>query len=252
MGGHSHWAGIKHKKAITDAKKGKVFTKLIREITIAAKLSGGDPGTNPRRRKAIEDSKEVNMPQDNIKRAVMKGTGQIPGVMFEEVTYEGYGPAGIAVMVEGTTDNRNRTFSELRKIFESYAGNIGTSGCVSWMFEQKGFITVAKNAVKEDDLINLTLEAGADDVKNEPGAEEYEITTPPADLENVKNKLKEKNVPISAAEVSMLPKNYVDVGEDKARQVMDLMEGLENHDDVKNVYSNFDIPEEVMNKLMKQ
>lgn len=252
MGGHSHWAGIKHKKALLDAKKGKIFTKLIREITIAAKLGGGIPENNPRLRKAIEDAKEVNMPQENIKRAIMKGTGQIPGAVYEEVVYEGYGPGGIAIIIEGTTDNKNRTYSELRKIVETHGGNIGTTGCVSWMFEQKGLITIPKNTIKEDDLINLAIEAGAEDVKNEEGNEEYQVITLPSNLENVTKYLKEKGLTISSSEISMIPKNYVSVGEDKAQMVLDLMEELENHDDVKNVYSNFDIPNEILNKLMKQ
>jgi len=251
MGGHSHWAGIKHKKALLDTKKGKIFTKLIREITIAAKLGGGDPANNPRLRKAIEDAKEVNMPQDNIKRAIMKGTGQIPGAVYEEIIYEGYGPGGIAVIVEGTTDNKNRTYSELRKIFENHGGNIGTTGCVAWMFEQKGLITVPKNSIKEDDLINISLEAGAEDIKNEEGDENYQIITSPTEIENVRNKLKEKNINISSSEISMIPKNYVAVPEDKASSVIELMEELENHDDVKNVHSNFDIPQEILEKLMK-
>jgi len=251
MGGHSHWAGIKHKKAIVDAKKGKVFTKIIREITIAAKLSGGDIDSNPRLRKAVEDAKNVNMPQDNVKRAIMKGTGQIPGAMFEEVTYEGYGPAGTAVIVEGTTDNKNRTFSELRKIFEKHGGNIGASGCVSWMFEKKGWFGISKSAISEEDLMNIILDAGAEDLKNESDSDEYEVYTSPQDFEKVKKVLEDKKIQISSCEVSLIAKNEVKVGEDKAQQVLDLMDELEGHEDVKNVYSNFDIPKDILEKLIK-
>lgn len=251
MGGHSHWAGIKHKKAILDAKKGKIFTRIIREITIAAKMGGGDIDGNPRLRKAVEDAKEVNMPQDNIKRAIMKGTGQIPGVVFEEINYEGYGPGGIAVIVEATTDNKNRTFGEIRKIFEDHGGNLGASGCVSWMFENKGYIAVPKNAISEDDLMTIVLEAGAQDLTNDPEAENYDIYTSPQDFEKVKKALEDKKLPIASSEVGLLPKNEVKVGEDKAKQVLDLMEELEGHDDVKNVFSNFDIAPELIEKLMK-
>ena len=165
MGGHSHWAGIKHKKALVDAKKGKVFTKILREITIAAKMSGGNPDQNPRLRKAIDDARAANMPSDNVKRAIMKGTGQLPGVSYEEITYEGYGPGSVAVIVECTTDNKNRTFSEIRKIFTSHGGSIGTAGCVSYMFKSKGLIVVKKEDIGEDELMDLALEAGAEDAK---------------------------------------------------------------------------------------
>ncbi|MFA7007237.1 MAG: YebC/PmpR family DNA-binding transcriptional regulator, partial [Elusimicrobiales bacterium] len=239
MGGHSHWAGIKHKKAITDAKKGKVFTKIIKEITMAAKIGGGKPDENPRLRKAMEDAKEANMPVDNVKRAIMRGTGQLPGVTYEEIMYEGYGPGGIAVLVEVTTDNRNRVFSEIRKIFEVSGGNIGSTGCVAWMFEPKGFISVKKNDAKEDELMTLALDAGAEDFKSSPDSDEYEIITSTADLEAVKKKLEDQKVPIVLTELTMLAKNEVKVGEDKAQQVVNLMNNLEDHDDVQKVHSNF-------------
>lgn len=248
MGGHSHWAGIKHKKALQDAKKGKIFTKIIREITISAKIGGGDPDKNPRLRKAIEDARNANMPQDNIKRAIMRGTGQIPGAIYEELIYEGYGPNGIAVMVEVTTDNKNRTFSELRKIFETRGGNIGNTGCVAWMFEQKGYITVRKTEIKEDELMSIVLELGAEDFKTS-NPRDYEIITSTQDFEGIKSKLLEKKIQISTAEITMLPKNDVNVGEDKAEQVISLMNELEEHDDVKNVYSNFNIPDEILVKF---
>ncbi|MDT8285749.1 MAG: YebC/PmpR family DNA-binding transcriptional regulator [Elusimicrobiales bacterium] len=246
MGGHSHWAGIKHKKAITDAKKGKAFTKIIKEITIAARLSGGDPAHNPRLRKAMDDAKAANMPLDNVKRAVMKGTGQLPGAMYEDVMYEGYGPAQVALMIEGTTDNKNRAFSEIRKIVEEHGGNLG--GSVAWMFDSKGFITVPKDGLQEDALMELAIEAGADDVKN-PEGDSYEVITAPQDLDKVKNALTAKNLTVSSAEITMIPKNEVDVPEAKAKQVIDLMNDLEDHEDVKKVYSNFNIPDEILAKL---
>lgn len=250
MGGHSHWAGIKHKKAAKDAQKSKIFTKLIREITIAAKLGGGDPDKNPRLRKAIEDAKEVNMPMENIKRAIMRGTGQIPGSAYEEIVYEGYGPGGIAVMIEATTDNKNRTFNELRVILERYGGNMGTTGCVSWLFERKGYITVDKNTVSEEEIFNIAVEAGAEDIKLE--GDVYEIITTPESFEGVKERLKEKGINLSSSELTMLPKNTVRItDEDKAATVLKMMDELENHDDVKNLYSNFDIPSELIEKLMK-
>lgn len=251
MGGHSHWAGIKHKKAITDAKRGKVWTKIIKEISIAARTGGGKPEDNPRLRKAIEDAKAANMPLDNVKRAVMRGTGQEPGVVYEEMTYEGYGPGGIAVIINITTDSKNRAASEIRKILDSHGGNMGSAGCVGWMFEQKGFITVAKDAAKEDDLMTLALDIGAEDFRSPEGSSEYEIITAPADFDAVKAKLTEKNIPLGTAEITMLPKNDVAVGADKAQQVLDLIEELEDHDDVQKVYSNANISDEVIAKLEK-
>ncbi len=250
MGGHSHWAGIKHKKAITDAKRGKVWTKIIKEISIAARTGGGKPEDNPRLRKAIEDAKAANMPLDNVKRAIARGTGQEPGVTYEEITYEGYGPNGIAIIINVTTDSKNRAASEIRKILDNHGGNMGSAGCVGWMFEQKGYISVAKAEAKEDELMTLALEIGAEDFRS-PEGEEYEIVTAPQDFDSVKAKLEEKKVPLSTAEVTMLPKNEVKVGEDNARRVLDLMEALEDHDDVQKVYSNFDIPDAVLSKLEK-
>ncbi|MEW6012961.1 MAG: YebC/PmpR family DNA-binding transcriptional regulator [Elusimicrobiota bacterium] len=253
MGGHSHWAGIKHKKAANDAKKGKIYTKLIKEITIAAKMGGGDPDKNPRLRKAIDDAKEVNMPLDNVKRAIMRGTGQIPGAIYEEVIYEGYGPQGTAVMIEATTDNKNRTFNELRVILERHGGNMGTNGCVSWVFERKGYITVKKENISEEELFNVAIEAGAEDIKNEQDNDVYEILTSPESFESVKTKLGEKKIETTSAEVTMLPKNEVKItDEEKAGSIIKMMDELENHDDVKNVYSNFDIPKELLDKLIKE
>jgi len=249
MGGHSHWAGIKHKKAITDAKKGKVFTKIIKEITMAAKIAGGKPDENPRLRKAMEDAKNANMPVENVKRAIMRGTGQLPGVTYEEIMYEGFGPGGIAVLVEVTTDNRNRVFSEIRKIFEVSGGNIGSTGCVAWMFEPKGYMSVKKADAKEDELMTLAIDLGAEDFKSPPGSDEYEIITAPADFEVIKKKLEERKIAIVLAELTMLAKNEVAVGEDKAQQVVNMMNNLEDHDDVQKVHSNFDIPDAILAKL---
>lgn len=251
MGGHSHWAGIKHKKAITDAKRGKVWTKIIKEIAIAARSGGGKPDENPRLRKAMEDAKASNMPSDNVKRAIMRGTGQEPGVMYEEITYEGYGPGGIAVMINATTDNKNRAASEIRKILDSHGGNMGSTGCVSWMFEQKGILYVSKSDAKEDELMSLALEIGAEDFRSPADSGEYEIITSPQEFDSVKAKLEEKKVPIVSGEVTMLPKNEVNIGEDKAGQVLSLMDALEDHEDVQKVYSNFNIPDSVIAKLEK-
>jgi YebC/PmpR family DNA-binding regulatory protein len=249
MGGHSHWAGIKHKKAITDAKKGKVFTKIIKEITMAAKIGGGKPDENPRLRKAMEDAKDANMPVENVKRAIMRGTGQIPGMTYEEIMYEGFGPAGIAVLVEVTTDNRNRVFSEIRKIFEVSGGNLGSTGSVAWMFETKGYISVKKENAKEEALMSLAIDAGAEDFKSPSDSDEYEIITAAADFDSVKKKLEEQKIPVALAEVTMVSKNEVNVGADKAQQVVTLMNNLEDHDDVQKVHSNFNIPDSILAKL---
>jgi YebC/PmpR family DNA-binding regulatory protein len=243
MSGHSRWAGIKHKKGAADAKRGKLFTKIIREITIAAKSGGGVPENNPRLRKAIEDAKAANMPLDNVKKAVARGTGEIPGVVFEEVTYEGYGPGGAALFVTGTTDNRNRTTSEIRKIFSSHGGNMGESGCVAWMFQAKGHIAIDRKAwTDEDKLMGLAIDSGSEDIKTDD-PEVYEIVTAPADLEKVKQALEGAKVPLLSAENTMLPQNYVELTGGAAGQMVSLIEELEGHDDVKEVYANADIKE---------
>ena len=251
MGGHSHWAGIKHKKALVDAKKGKVFTKILREITIAAKMSGGNPDQNPRLRKAMDDARAANMPSDNVKRAIMKGTGQLPGVSYEEITYEGYGPGSTAVIVECTTDNKNRTFAEIRKIFTSRGGSIGTSGCVSYMFKNKGIIVVNKDAIGEDDLMNVALEAGAEDVRTEGDAYEV-ITAPDATFDAVKKAIEAKGVTPESAELTMLPDTEVNITDEHvAESLLKMMDELDDHDDTKNVYSNYNIPDDIMAKLEK-
>jgi YebC/PmpR family DNA-binding regulatory protein len=245
VAGHSKWAQIKHKKASTDAKKGKIFTKIVKEIATAARLGGGDLSGNPRLRLAIEKAKGVNMPQDNIKKAIMKGTGELPGVSYEEFVYEGYGPSGVALMIEVMTDNRNRTLPEIRHIMSKNGGSLGETGCVSWIFDKKGYILINKNSASEDSLMTVALEVGAEDMKNDPQERNYEIVTLPADLNNVKSSLEESNIPIESAEVTMLPKNYVVLDESAAEQTLRLIDALEDHDDVQSVYANFDIPDEV-------
>jgi YebC/PmpR family DNA-binding regulatory protein len=243
MSGHSRWAGIKHKKGAADAKRGKIFTKIIREITIAAKTGGGVPENNPRLRKAIDDAKAANMPLDNVKKAVARGTGEIPGVTFEEVSYEGYGPGGVAVFLTGTTDNKNRTTSEIRKIFSSHGGNLGESGCVAWMFSAKGHIAVERSAFKDEDaLMTAALDAGAEDIKTDD-PEAFEVVAAPADFEKVKKALEAAKIPLASAEVTMLPQTYVPLSGGESEKMMDLLEELENHDDVKEVYSNVDVKE---------
>lgn len=246
MAGHSKWAQIKHKKAAVDAKKGKVFSKLSKEITVAAKLGGGDPEKNPRLRTAIEKAKEANMPSENIKRALMKGTGELPGVSYEEALYEGYGPGGVALMIEVLTDNRNRTVSEIRHIMTKHGGSIGEAGCVSWMFEKKAYILVDKAKIGEDELLSIALDAGAEDMKNDPQEENYEIITAPEDLNRVKSAIESHRIQITLAEITMLPKNYVQLDEKDAEQMIKLMDALEDHDDVQNVYANFNIPDAVL------
>lgn len=241
MSGHSRWAGIKHKKGAADAKRGKVFTKIVRELTVAAKVGGGNPDNNPRLRKAVDDAKAANMPLDNVKKAIARGTGEIPGVVYEEVSYEGYGPGGAAVFLTGTTDNRNRTTSEIRKIFSSHNGNLGESGCVAWMFQPKGQIVVSKKDwTDEDKLMGLGLDAGMEDLKSDD-EEVYEIVTAPADFEKVKAALAAAKVPLASAELTMLPQTTVPLSGNEAEQMVALMEELEEHDDVKEVYTNCDI-----------
>ncbi len=242
MSGHSKWHSIKHKKALVDAKRGNIFTKLIKEITVAARIGGGDPDMNPRLRTAIGKAKENNMPQDNMIRAIKKGTGELPGVSYEDYTYEGYGPGGVAVMVEVTTDNKNRTVSEIRHLFSKHNGNMGENGCVSWMFSKKGIILVDKDQSDEEELMLTALDAGAEDMTVEDTG--YEITASVDDFETVKNALIERGVNISLAEISLIPQTTVKLEGKEAKQMLTLMEKLEDHDDVQNVSANFDISDE--------
>jgi YebC/PmpR family DNA-binding regulatory protein len=244
MSGHSKWSSIKHKKAARDAKRGKVFTKLIKEITIAARLGGGDINANPRLRTAVLTAKAQSMPNDNIDRAIKKGTGELGGGQLEQVAYEGYGPAGVALMMDVLTDNRNRTVSELRFLLSKAGGNLGESGCVSWMFRKRGVITVEKQAADEDKLIELALEAGAEDVAAD--GDSYQVVTPPDRFAAVRDAIDAAHIPMVSAELAMIPENTVKVSGHQAEQVLKLMEDLEDHDDVQSVAANFDIDEEVM------
>jgi YebC/PmpR family DNA-binding regulatory protein len=244
MSGHSKWSTIKHKKAAQDAKRGAMFTKVIKELTVAARIGGGDVDMNPRLRTAVLKAKAVNMPQDTMQRAIMKGTGELPGVNYEEITYEGYGPSGVAMIVTVLTDNRNRTVAEIRKIFSKNGGNLGESGCVAWMFQKKGLIVVDKDKVDEDELFTIALEAGAEDVR--PADAMYEVITSVEDFEPVKQAITTKGIEPSSSEVSLLPQTTVRLEGSQARQLLKLMDELEEHDDVQNVYANFDIPDEVM------
>jgi len=244
MSGHSKWSTIKHKKAAQDAKRGAMLTKVIKELTVAARMGGGDVDMNPRLRTAVLKAKAVNMPQDTMQRAIMKGTGELPGVNYEEITYEGYGPGGVAMIVTVLTDNRNRTVAEIRKIFSKNGGNLGESGCVAWMFQKKGLIVVDKDKVDEDELFTIALEAGAEDVR--PADAMYEVITSVEDFEPVKQGITTKGIEPSSSEVSLLPQTTVRLEGSQARQLLKLMDELEEHDDVQNVYANFDIPDEVM------
>jgi YebC/PmpR family DNA-binding regulatory protein len=246
MAGHSKWAQTRHKKAIVDARKGKLFSKISKEISVAARIGGGNPDMNPRLRLAIEKAKDANMPADNIKRAIMRGTGELPGATFEEAIYEGYGPGGVALMLEVLTDNKNRTISELRHIMSKYGGSIAEAGSVAWIFEKKGYILVDKKKYGEDALMAIAIDAGAEDFKNEPEEENYELITAPEDFNKVKEFLEKKNIALELAEVTLIPKNYVKLEAEDAEKILKLMDALEEHDDVQNVYANFDIPDKVL------
>lgn len=247
MSGHNKWAKIKHKKAGTDAQRGKLFSRLIKEITIAARAGGGDPSGNPRLRMAVQTAKDNNMPADNIKRAIQRGTGELPGVQYEEITYESYGPGGVALMIELVTDNKNRTVAELRHLLDRNNGKLAEAGSVAWMFQKKGGIEVAKSGIGEDDLLNIILDAGADDMSVEE--DYYDITTSFESFEAVKKAIEDKGLKINSASVQMQPQNTVRVEGKEAEQVLKLMEALEEHDDVQNVYANFDIDDSVLAQL---
>jgi YebC/PmpR family DNA-binding regulatory protein len=247
MSGHSKWHNIRLKKGKMDAERGKAFTKLAREIIVAAKAGGGNPDGNVRLRIAIQKARENSMPAENIKRAVQRGTGELEGVNFDELTYEGYGPGGAAVMVDTLTDNRNRTVAELRNLFSKNGGSLGEQGCVAWIFDPKGIITVPKDKTDEETVMMAALEAGAEDVRVEE--ETFDVVTAPEDLPTVRQALEAANIPFTLAEPTMLPKNSVQLQGKEAQQMIRLMEGLEDHDDIQNVYANFDIPESVMAAL---
>ena len=248
MSGHSKWSTIKRKKGATDAKRGKTFTKYIKEITVAAKSGGGDPASNPRLRTAIAGAKSVNMPADNIERAIKKGTGELPGVSYEEITYEGYGPGGIAILIDTLTDNRNRTTGEIRHILAKAGGRMAEVGSVQWMFHQKGTIAVPRSAADEETVLGVVLDAGAEDVSlDDP--EVYEIVTPPQAFEVVKTALQGKNIPTTSAEIGKIAQNTISLSEKDAEQALKLMETLEDNDDVQRVSSNLDITDEVLARI---
>lgn len=248
MSGHSKWANIKHKKGAEDAKRGKIFTKVVKEIIVAARLGGGDPSANPRLRAVLLKAKANNLPKDNVERAIKKGTGDLEGSNYEEILYEGYGPGGVAVLVESLTDNKNRTVADVRHIFNKHNGNLGANGCVGWMFDKKGWIAVAKDAVDEDTLMMTALDAGAEDVKTDDDAE-FEIITAADDFEKVREAIEKASIPIVDAEVTMLPQNYTRITGKDAEQMIKLMDALDDNDDVQKVYTNADIPDEVMDAL---
>ncbi len=245
MSGHSRWSTIKHKKGATDAKRGKLFTRLIKEMTVAARAGGGDINGNPRLRAAVTEAKNNNMPKDTIERAVKRGSGELEGASYEEITYEGYGPGGVAIIVEALTDNSHRTTPEVRHIFEKNGGNLGTPGSVKFQFDRKGLFTIEKKAVDEDKLMEIALEAGADDLDT-ADPEAYEITTSPENFEAVRQVLEKNNIPTLEAKIGQIPSLYVKLDEGKAKQAMRLLEMLDDQDDVQNVWSNFDIPAEMM------
>jgi YebC/PmpR family DNA-binding regulatory protein len=247
MSGHSKWSTIKRKKGATDAKRGKVFTKLIKEITVAARFGGGDPDANPRLRTAIAAAKTENMPKDNIDRAIKKGTGELEGRAYEEVHYEGYGPGGAAVLVESLTDNKNRTVADIRHLFSKSGGSLGEAGCVFWMFDKKGFFVLEKTAVSEDTLMEVALDAGAEDIREEDDT--FEVITSPEDFEEVKKALEAKGLECVLAEITMLPSSTVKLEGKEAEQMLRLVDGLEDSDDVQKVYSNFDISEKTLEEI---
>lgn len=243
MSGHSKWASIKHKKAATDAKRGKIFTRLIKEIMIAAKDGGGDPESNPKLRTAVDSAKSVNMPNDNIKKAILRGTGELEGVNYEDISYEGYGPGGIAILIECLTDNKNRTVAEVRHTLGKYNGNLGESGCVGWMFTKKGLILIEKDKIEEDELLEIVLENGAEDMTDDD--DNFAVTTTTETLAQVTDAIKAK-IEIISSELSMIPSTYIKLEEKQAHQMLKLLDKLEEIDDIQNVWTNFDIDPEII------
>jgi len=244
MSGHSKWASIKHKKGAIDAKRGKVFTKLIKELTVAARIGGGDPNGNARLRSAMAAAKAENMPKDNIERAIKKGTGELEGVNYEEVSYEAYGPGGVAVLISCLTDNKNRTVADLKHIFDRHGGALGEPGSVSWIFVKKGLIVFDQDKADEEKIMEIALDAGAEDVRQ--SGSQFEVVMDPSDFEAVKKAFDDAKIPYSLSEITMIPQNTVRLEGKKAEQVLNLIEALEDNDDINNVYANFDIPDEVI------
>jgi YebC/PmpR family DNA-binding regulatory protein len=246
MSGHNKWSTIKHKKGAADAKRGKMFSRLIKEITVAARMGGGDPEGNPRLRTAVLAARQANMPKENIERAIKRGTGEIEGVNYEEIIYEGYGPGGVAVLVEALTDNKNRTVAEVRHLFDRYSGNLGESGCVSWLFDKKGIVEIDATGLSEDEVMEVAVETGAQDVRAE--GDTFEIVTEPQDFESVRKAVEEKGWKIELAELTMIPQNTIRLEGKKAEQMLKLMDSLDDHEDLQRAYANFDISEEDMLK----
>ena len=247
MSGHSKWANIKYRKGAADLKKGKIFSKIAREITVAAKEGGGDIESNFRLRQVIEKARQANMPSDNVERAIKRGTGELPGVNYEKVVYEGYGPGGVAILIEALTDNKNRTTSDIRNILSKKGGNMASAGSVSWIFHRKGLITVDKKSIDEDTLLTLAIESGAEDMKSEGNS--FEIITSPENFEAVQKAVQNKNIPMLSSEITMLPSNYIKLEGQEAKRVLSLMDLLHSNDDVQQVYSNFDIPDEIIEEM---
>jgi YebC/PmpR family DNA-binding regulatory protein len=250
MSGHSKWKTNKSKKMAADAKKGAAYTKIIKEITVVAREGGGNPDTNPKLRTVIARAKELNMPSDNVKMAIKRGTGELPGVVYETVVYEAYGPGGVAIMIEALTDNKNRTSAEIRNIMSKKSGNLAGAGSVAWMFNMKGYFLIDKSQAEEDDLMSVALDAGAEDMKSDD--KNYEITTPPQAFEKVKQALEEKGIKFQDAEVTMIPTSAIKLTGGDAKQILGLIEALEEHDDVQHVYANFDIPDEIMEEMASE
>lgn len=250
MAGHSKWANIKYRKEAADAKKGKLFSKLVKEITVAAREGGADLEANPRLRQAVERAREANMPSENIERAIKRGTGELPGITYEQVIYEGYGPGGVAVLIEALTDNKNRTTSEIRNLFSKKGGSMAGAGSVNWLFHRKGLITIERKAIDEDALLTIAIEAGAEDMKTE--GDFYEITTAPENFEAVRDALRSKNIAIESSQITMLPSNYVKLEGQLAKQILSLLDELQAHDDVQQVYANFDIPDKVLEEISNE
>lgn len=250
MSGHSKWHSIKHKKAKVDAARGRIFTKIIKELTVAARMGGGDAEANPRLRAALSSAKAANMPAKNIENAIKKGTGELPGVVYEDVSYEGYGPGGIAIYIEAVSDNKNRTVAEIRHLLSRYGGNLGESGSVAWMFERKGLITVPANNYTEDDLLEIALECGAEDMNQSD--EFYEIYTTLGDFHQVRSALENKGIKIESAQLTMVPQNTIKIEGKSAEQLMKLIDALDEHDDVQNVYGNFDIEDKELERILEE